>query len=135
MGVNATGRNGRTPGRHRTEGPEVALSLMESSTPFAALTEDGPAPLPDPSPDLPPEDRLHELPPLTRRAIARLVAAIADQGASDRVWCEAFLSRSAQVPTTPDGAREVLRLSAGVAQTLTAETGQSGTGMGREGSR
>lgn len=48
MGVNATGRNGRNPGRRRTEGPEVELSLMESSSPFAAMTEDGSAPVSDP---------------------------------------------------------------------------------------
>lgn len=49
MGVNATGRNGRNPGRRRTEGPEVELPLMRlSSSPCAAKTEDGPAPLSDP---------------------------------------------------------------------------------------
>lgn len=123
MGVNVTGAAGRgKPGRYRNEGLEVVY-LMESSASRATLAEDGPAPAPGP-----PEDRLNELPPLTRRAIARLVASTGDMSAGDSAWCSGALAYLAANPTTPTPAADALRHVAGVLESLRHDTRTTGGG-------
>lgn len=83
MGVNVTGGRGPARPRRRIEGPEVELPMSVSSSPRAASTEDGPAPMPDP---------LAEVSFGVKRALGRVVVSAEALPREQAEWCRWLLA-------------------------------------------